>query len=371
MVGLCNLFSLNATYYKTNASYNQQLKPLQNMKTLNSIIFFLFVSFVAIAQNEDKPYMVKTFTSKGITNLKMNTSGGSLSVVGTNEPEARIEVYVRANQNRDDIISKEDLEERLKNYELTVSQDGNTIVAFAKNKTNNWGKKSLSIAFRAFVPENITTDLNTSGGSLSVKGITGNAIGRTSGGSISVVKCKNKIALKTSGGSISADNCSGDINITTSGGSISAADLDGTIDLTTSGGSISLDNLKGNTRAITSGGSIKATELRGESMVKTSGGSITLREIYGTLDAATSSGSLDAEIMELGKSLDLSVSSGSMTVKMPMDKGVNLDCTAQKINVLNLNNFKGDTEKTSIKGTLNGGGIPVTMRVSSGTLTIK
>lgn len=341
------------------------------MKNLKITLFFLFVSFVAIAQKDEKPYMVKTFTASAIKNLKMNTSGGGLVVTGTSDPEARIEVYVKANQNRDDIISKEDLEERLKNYELSVSQDGNTIVAFAKNKTNNLGKKSLSIGFKAFMPQNITTDLNTSGGSISVKGITGNAIGRTSGGSIAVEKCKNKVALKTSGGSISAIDCSGDIDLSTSGGSISAIDLDGTIDLTTSGGSISLDNLKGNTKAITSGGSIKATELRGESMVKTSGGSITLREIYGTLDAATSAGSMDVEIMELGKSLDLSVSSGSMTVKMPMNKGVNLDCTAQKINVSNLNNFKGDTEKTSIKGTLNGGGIPVTMRVSSGTLTIK
>jgi hypothetical protein len=341
------------------------------MKTFNSIIFLLFVSFVAIAQKDEKPYMVKTFSASAIKNLKINTSGGGLVVTGTSDPQARIEVYVQANQNRDDIISKEDLEERLKNYELSVSQDGNTIVAFAKNKTNNWGKKSLSIGFKAFMPQNITTDLNTSGGSISVKGITGNAIGRTSGGSIAVEKCKNKVALKTSGGSISAIDCSGDIDLSTSGGSISAIDLDGTIDLTTSGGSISLDNLKGNTKAITSGGSIKATELRGESMVKTSGGSITLREIYGTLDAATSSGSLDAEIMELGKSLNLSVSSGSMNVRMPMNKGMNLDCAAQKVNIDGMKNFDGEIDKAYVKGKLNGGGIPVSMKVSSGNLTVR
>jgi hypothetical protein len=341
------------------------------MKTLNSIIFLLFISFSIIAQNEEKPYMVKTFSANAIKNLKMNTSGGGLVVTGTNAPEARIEVYIQPNQNRDNIISKEDLEERLKDYELSISQEGNMIVAFAKNKTNNWGKKSLSINFKAFMPQNITTDLNTSGGSISVKGITGNAIGRTSGGSIAVEKCKNKVALKTSGGSISAIDCSGDIDLSTSGGSISAIDLDGTIDLTTSGGSISLDNLRGNTKAITSGGSIKATELRGESMVKTSGGSITLREIYGTLDAATSAGSMDVEIMELGKSLNLSVSSGGMNVKMPMNKGMDLDCSAQRVNMGTLTNFDGTVDKSYVKGKANGGGIPVKMRVSSGNLTVR
>ncbi len=342
------------------------------MKILNSIIFFLFVSFIATAQKDEKsPYMVKTFTASAIKNLKMNTSGGGLSVVGTTEPEARIEVYVQPNQNRDNIISKEDLEERLKNYEINITLEGDVLVVKSRSRSNNWGPKSLSISFKAFVPEKITTDLNTSGGSISVKGITGNAIGRTSGGSISVIKCKNKMALRTSGGSISADNCSGDISLTTSGGSISAADLDGTIDLTTSGGNIILDNLKGKTVAVTSGGSIKATELRGESMVKTSGGSITLHEIFGTLDAATSSGSLDAEIMELGKSLDLSVSSGSMNVRMPLNKGMNLDCAAQKVNIEGLKNFDGEIDKAFVKGKLNGGGIPISMKVSSGNLTVR
>jgi hypothetical protein len=343
------------------------------MKMLNSIIFLLFISFAIVAQKDEKTYMVKTFSASTIKNLKMNTSGGSLTVVGTTDSEAKIEVYVRPNNwiGIGGNLSKEELEERLQNYELSVTQEGNSIIAFSKNKNNNWGKKSLIIAFRAYVPENITTDLNTSGGSISVKGITGNASGRTSGGSISVVKCKNKIALRTSGGSISADNCSGDIDLNTSGGSISASDLDGTIDLRTSGGSIGLDALKGTIKAITSGGSIKATELRGESIVKTSGGSIVLREIYGTMDAATSSGSLDAKILELGKSLNLSVSSGSMNVKMPMNKGMDLDCSAQRVNMGTLTNFDGEVDKSYVRGKANGGGIPVKMRVSSGNLTIR
>lgn len=341
------------------------------MKILNTIIAILFISFATIAQKDsDKPYMVKTFTASTIKKLKMNTSGGSLTVVGSTDSEAKIEVYIRGN-NWNDEISKEELEERLKNYELSVTQEGSAILVFSKNKTNDWGKKSLSISFKAFVPEKSSVDLNTNGGSISVKNIIENVNGKTSGGSIALKNCKNNINLKTSGGSISADNSSGNVTLSSSGGSISANDLDGIIDLKTSGGSINLDALKGTISAITSGGSIKATELRGKSVVKTSAGSIVLREVYGTLEAATSAGSLDAEILELGNSLNLSVSSGNMTVKMPMNKGVDLKCTAQKINTGTLYNFKGDTEKTSIKGTLNGGGIPVMMSVSSGTLTIK
>jgi hypothetical protein len=144
------------------------------MKTLNTLLAFLFISFAAIAQKDtDKPYMVKTFSASAIKNLKMNTSGGSLTVVGTTESEAKVEVYIRPNNwnGSGENLSKEELEERLSNYELSVTQDGDAIVAYSKNKNNNWGKKSLSIAFKAYVPEKVITDLNTSGGSISVKGL--------------------------------------------------------------------------------------------------------------------------------------------------------------------------------------------------------
>jgi hypothetical protein len=341
------------------------------MKSLNVILAFLLISFASLAQlQEEKPYMVKTFPASAIKNLKMTTSGGGLYVFGATDAEAKIEVFIQSNSGNNE-ISKEEIEERLKNYDISITQQGDAIVASSKSKENTWNKKGLSISFKAIVPQNIITDLATSGGELYFKNVTGNAIGRTSGGSITIKNCKNRVNLSTSGGSIYADKSSGDIDLMTSGGSIAATDLEGKIDLKTSGGSISLDNLKGTISAITSGGSIKANELRGESIIKTSSGSVIVREIYGSMDASTSSGSIDAEILEFGKSLNLRVSSGSMTVKMPMDKGITLDCSAQRINTDSMKNFDGTIEKKSIRGKLNGGGIPVNLKVGSGSLTMR
>jgi hypothetical protein len=361
----------HATYRLMITSIEYKLKKIKIMKTLNSFLLLMLVSFGIFAQKDtDKPYMVKTFTASAIKNLKMTTSGGSLSVIGTKDAEAKLEVYVYSN-NSDDNLSKEEIEERLQNYELSVSQNGDAIVAFSKSKMKSWNKKSLNIAFKAYVPENITTDINTSGGSINVKGISGNAVGNTSGGSINVRNCKNKIDLKTSGGSITANDCSGSVNLSTSGGSITANDCDGTIDLSTSGGSLTLEALKGTIKAVTSGGSITASELRGESVVRTSGGSIRLRRIYGALEASTSAGSVDAEILELGKYLNINVTVGSLSIKLPMNKGLTLDCSASKIDSESLNNFSGQFDKKHIKGTLNGGGVPVKLVVNSGNLTMK
>ena len=308
-------------------------------------------SIIAQSYNE-KPYVLKKFDSNKVKNLKIATSGGGLSVIGTDESEAKLEVYIRAN-NWSDELDKKEIEERLQNYELVTLQDGNTIIASFKSKDDVITKKRLSVSFKAYVPKNISVNVITNGGSINVVGITGDASGRTLGGSIDISKCNNKMYFKTSGGSINASSCSGNI------------------DLETSGGSITLDTLSGNIKAITSGGSIGATELHGESLLMTEDGSISLSKIYGSLEASTGLGSIDAEILELGKSLTLNASKGNMTIKLPLNNGINLDCSALKIIPNSLTNFIGQFDNSQVKGKLNGGGIPIKLEAKTGVLTLK
>lgn len=334
-------------------------------------------TFGAQAQNTEAPYLTKTFTASQIKNLKMRTSGGSLSVAGQTGSEAKLEVYIQQNNwngRSKDQISKEEIAERLKEYDLTIQQSGDSLIAIVKRKRDNWSdddwKRSLSISFKAYVPEKINTDVRTSGGSILMENLTGNIGFGTSGGSLKARKLGGVVRGKTSGGSIDVSNCKDDLELTTSGGSIHAENSEGNLNLRTSGGSMDLNGLKGNINARTSGGSIDANGLSGEMKLQTSGSSIHLRAIAGTLDASTSGGSIDAEVIELGKSLSLRTSAGSVTLRMPLDKGLDLDLRANKITA-NLNNFNGDTDDNRIKGALNGGGIPVRISVSSGNLYLK
>jgi DUF4097 and DUF4098 domain-containing protein YvlB len=72
----------------------------------------------------------------------------------------------------------------------------------------------------------------------------------------------------------------------------------------------------------------------------------------------------------LGKYLDLSTSSGGISVKMPMSNGIDLDLRGNRVNVGSLSNFDGTIEKDRVVGKLNGGGTAVTMRASSGSVSI-
>lgn len=345
------------------------------MKTYSLLLTLLFSVSVLFAQSDDeKPYMTKTFTASAIKALNVRTSGGSINVAGQGG-EAKVEVYVRSNNwNGKSELSKEEIEERLKDYELTIAQEGETLVCKSKRKNENddrWDwKKSLSISFKITVPEKTATDLATSGGSIRLAKLSGTQNFSTSGGSLHLDALSGTVKGRTSGGSIQLANCSEQLDLATSGGSIKADACKGDIKLVTSGGSIQLTQVDGNVRATTSGGSIRGGDIKGELVASTSGGSIRLTGVAAALKASTSAGGIDAEITSLGKYLDLSTSAGGIHVQMPLNKGLDLDLRANRVNVGTLNNFNGTREKDRVSGKLNGGGTLVTMRASSGSIHV-
>jgi len=297
--------------------------------SLLSFILFLACSFSVLAQNNQKPYLTKSFNLTGAGNLITNTSGGSISVTGTSGNSVKVIMYVRPNnsKNGNEIPSAEALEK----YRFDVRQEGNTVYAVAERKDNKWDNKTaLNVSFEIEVPQNITSKLNTSGGSISLTNVSG------------------KQQASTSGGSLNFQNIKGDVNGSTSGGSIVVSKLDGNLD------------------ASTSGGSIKLTEATGALKVSTSGGSITLNKVSGDISAHTSGGSIRADVEKIGKFLTLSTSGGSVHATIPNGLGLDLDLSGNRVKTT-VSNFSGTAKDDRIKGSMNGGGIPVKMSTSGGT----
>ncbi len=305
------------------------------MKAFKTLLTAGLLAFsVAVVAQNDKPYLTKSFPAAGFTHLKVETSGGSLTVLGQNAGDARIEMYVHGNS--DDRLSDAEIKERLeKYYQISIDKNATTLTAIAKrvdDKNWNW-RNHLSISFKVFVPTTMSSD------------------------------------LRTSGGSVNLSNLNGDQKAVTSGGSINLENLKGNAVVRTSGGSIEVGNITGTLDAVTSGGSIRATGNLGNSKLTTSGGSIRLSSVSGSLEAHTSGGSIHADITGLGDRLSLSSSGGSIEVKMPMDKGMDLDLKGNKVQVA-MNNFNGVVEDDRVQGKLNGGGIPVSIHTSGGRVKI-
>lgn len=336
-------------------------------------LFFLLAalqfSLRAQSKSEKEPYMTKPLTNESIKDVEVQTSGGSISVSGVAAAEARIEVYITGYNNRSD-LSKEEIRQRLEDkYDLNISVSNNKLTATAKpkEKIRDW-KKSLNISFRVYVQKNISTDLSTSGGSISLNNLSGKLEFSTSGGSLDVDNVSGNVNGRTSGGSIRVENSKDEIELTTSGGSIAAKNCDGKLRLSTSGGSLDLDNLKGDIRATTSGGSINGGDIEGELAAHTSGGSIQFRDLSCSLETSTSGGNIDVTIKELGKYVRISNSAGNIDLTLPKNKGLDLDLSGRIGKDVHLDNFSGKINEDEVTGKLNGGGVPVKVDAGNGRI---
>mgnify|MGYP000930754478 CR=1 FL=1 len=346
---------------------------IMKIKTLLFLSICAIIGNYALAQSTtEEPYVTRSFNSNSLNALTVETSGGSVGVTGGQSNGFKVEMFVRPNNwNGSNKLSKEEIEDRLEDYDILIGTEGNRVVARAKRKSGiQWNnQRGVSISFKVAAPRNISTNLKTSGGSIRIASLNGEQNFSTSGGSLKVEDLEGSITGRTSGGSIDVSNCRKNIDLSTSGGSIKASNLFGIIQLKTSGGSINLDKLDGEVMAHTSGGSVKGADIKGSLDAGTSGGSIKLANVAASLKASTSAGSVEVSMASLGKYLDLKTSAGSIRVQMPMNAGMDLNLRGNKVN-MPLKNFDGNAEKDRISGKMNGGGIPVTLSASSGSVYV-
>lgn len=304
--------------------------------TLLALLIAIAGVFQAQAQNDDdKPYLTKNFSPAGLTSVKVETSGGNVSLFGQTSGEARIEVYIRAN-NWNQKLSDSEIKERLEKYSIKIDKDANTLTVAAKPLDSEWKwgwKNGLSISFKIYVPANITSDLHTSGGNIKLTGLSGNQTAKTSGGNIDIDATKGLVEAKTSGGNI---------------------DIDG---------------FNGTLEAQTSGGNVKVEESKGSLKLGTSGGNIRIAQVSGSLEAHTSGGNVTADIATIDKFLTLSTSGGNISVKMPLNQGMDLDLSGDRVSIA-MQNFNGTIKDDRVKGKLNGGGIPVRISTSGGNVRV-
>lgn len=312
----------------------------------------LITASIAQAQNNKEPYLTQSLVKESIKNVEVQTSGGSISVTGVAPSEAKIEVYIQGNNNSS--LSNEEIKKRLEeDYELTISVSNDKVTARArpKERNMNW-KRGLNISFKVYVSKNVSTDLTTSGGSIHLQSIAGSQEFNTSGGSLHLEDVKGKVNGRTSGGSIHAEACSGDI------------------DLATSGGSLHLEKLDGMIRASTSGGSINGKSIEGEFISHTSGGSISLSDLSCSFETSTSGGHIDVSVKEYGKYVKINNSGGNVDLRLPKGKGLDLRLAGNRVSTGELSNFNGHIEKDEVRGTMNGGGIPVTVQAGGGRVDL-
>lgn len=279
---------------------------------------------------QDEPYRVEEFDISTPGELDVQTSGGHITVEGTNDNTVRVEMFVRKDGQT---LSAQDTD--LDKWDITISKDGNgnAVKAIAKPTGNKkWlggNNDRHSISFVIYTPKEISSK------------------------------------LKTSGGHIEVDELEGNQQISTSGGHLNLANLSGTIEAKTSGGHIDLSNIEGEINTKTSGGHINAETVTGTLNAKTSGGHIKLGDVRGSVQASTSGGSITADLNTIDQFVELKTSGGNIDISLPDGIAVDLELRGNFVDG-KLNNFSGEMDDNEIFGTLNGGGPKISARTSGG-----
>src|ERR1700761_340287 len=330
------------------------------MNVSKKIVLLLMggLSFFAVqAQVNKEAFLVKTFPAAGIKSVETETSGGNISVHGQATGDARVEMYVHTNNGWGAGISKEELQKRLdEGYDITVAVQEGKLVATAHQKhgwENNW-RHGVSVSFVVYAPTAVSSHVRTSGGNIEMKDLAGNENFHTSGGNLDVEHLSGTVVGRTSGGNVTIRNSHDDIDLQTSGGNMEAMYCEGKIQLGTSGGNVSLRGVKGTIHASTSGGEVEGEKITGDLDAHTSGGNIDLTDVAAGLTASTSGGNIRVRFIST-KSVDLSNSSGDISLQLPQGQGMDLRISGERVHSTAMSNFKGNLDDKHIDGSVNGG----------------
>lgn len=321
------------------------------MRTI-CVILVTMISCLGFAQNSKTPTITKTFELNQPGKLYSKSSGGSILVKTHNEANVEVQVFIRKNGR---ILSPSDpmIDEILEDFYLEIDKRGSVIYANAKRKRNFWRLKNVGIYFTIITPRKMSCNVSSSGGGVKIYGVEGTHY------------------FKSSGGSVYLENTVGTTEASSSGGGVKAINHDGEIDLSSSGGRVTLDESRGNVYAHSSGGGVYLTNIHGEVEASSSGGSVSVSGACGFVKARSSGGSVRVNISNLSKGLNLQSSGGGIdAIIQNGDRlGLDLDLSSSRVKI-DLQNFSGLAKKNRIRGSMNGGGIPVYMRSSGGNVSV-
>jgi DUF4097 and DUF4098 domain-containing protein YvlB len=271
--------------------------------------------------------------------LVVDTALGAVTVTGTSEPDAR--VVITARQDLNDLLT----------FRFDEEPGLARIVARSRHLiTFSHGE----VRFEIQVPAKTRSEIRTSGGGIRLSSLEDSAHLDTSGGGIEVRDLTGELDAHTSGGSIRVANVRGRAKLDTSGGGIHGADLSGPVQAETSGGSVDLARVAGDIDAHSSGGGIRIEAAGALVRAETSGGGIEASFARGNSRGGT-----------------LETSGGSVMVSLDPTANLEIDASGNSVKSDLPLRVSGDFSRSRVRGTLGSGGALLKVHTSGGGVRIQ
>jgi len=319
------------------------------------------------------PSKVVTYPAEGLKYLQLETLAGHVELIGHEENTIRVEVFGSVRSLFSLFLYQEPITDFVPNVnplEMTIVGESLKITA-RPNYFNpyNWVHFHRT-SFRIFLPPSLHSFVKTYGGHIRLQQLSGNHKFDTWGGHLTLRHSQGNYLGKTMGGNVEVAHCQGSIELSTFGGKVTISDNEGAIRADTKGGNIFIVNHKGKVNGSTWGGNIEANTIVGDLECSTSGGNVRLRNLNGNIGASTRGGNISAEVASIHQYSWFDTSGGNIKVALPLQQGLDLEVVAGRIKYPRLQDFKGQSSRSSLRGQLNGGGPNITIRSFGGRVTI-
>jgi hypothetical protein len=318
-----------------------------------SPILLLATALVVRAETEEK--LTKNFAVQPGGTIVVDVDFGSIDVNTHAANEVVVDVLRRVSR-----ASQAEEEEFLADQPVTITPEGNTVTISAHAQTpgkrSSGGKQRTEAKYTITVPAKFNARLQTAGGTVAVSDLTGDVKAGSKGGGLQFNRLHGALDGGTAGGPIKVTDCDGDQQVKTSGGGIDVQGGKGSFDGKTSGGPITIKNFQGAVQ------------------VKTSGGGITVDNVAGKIEGKTSGGGINASFASpLADEVNLMTSAGGVTLRVAENSAFDLDASTSAGSVqseLEVDST-GKPSRNQLKGPVNGGGKPVILRSSAGSIHVR
>jgi DUF4097 and DUF4098 domain-containing protein YvlB len=216
--------------------------------------------------------------------LHIRVEAGAVYVEGGSQPGITYKMITRVRTS-----SEEKARRQFDQYKLSASLHGDT----ASIEAECGSPHKFSGEYTITVPRDMElVKIETDGGAVSAKGISGRVEAETGGGKVHLEDIGGDANVETGGDAIEVDRIGGDLTAETGGGKLYLGSVKGLVNATTGGGDVML--LSGGRSAVleSGAGDIQVKQVGGDLKITTGGGNIDVDSASGPISVETAGGSI-------------------------------------------------------------------------------
>jgi hypothetical protein len=164
------------------------------------------------------------------------------------------------------------------------------------------------------------------------------------------------------------------VQVQASNGRVWVSGMRAAVRLHSSNGPVRVDDVVGDIDIGTSNARVHTHGTCGKLVARSSNGKMDLEEHRGSVDAATSNGTIHCGLDELGKEgVVLVTSNGRIALELPDEVDGDVDIRVDNGLIRALRDFRHSARENAgrLKGTLGRGGVPIRLRASNGTISLR